>query len=168
MNSMRRAAVGAALVAALVGAVVHVGAADLKPAPRSTFHFADGSSAPIDTYKGKVVLVDFWASWCVPCKTSFPAVDGLFKDYRDRGLQVVAVNVDERDRDAQAFLQPRPHVMPIAFDPKGELARDFNVEAMPSSFLSDRAGYVRFVHTGYTAKDLATYRTEIDGLLAER
>ena len=120
-----------------------------------------------DTYKGKVLLVDFWASWCVPCKSSFPALDGLFKEYRDHGLQVLAVNVDERDKDAKAFLQPRPHVMPIVFDPKGEVARDFNVKAMPTSVLIDRSGFVRFVHTGYTAKDLDAYRAEISRLLEE-
>lgn len=138
-----------------------------KPAPTATFHLADGSTTRPDTYKGQVLLVDFWASWCVPCKASFPALDGLYKEFRDRGFQVIAVNVDERDRDAQAFLAPRPHVMPIAFDPKGEVAKQFDVKAMPTSVFIDRAGNVRLVHTGYATKDLESYRDEITNLLKE-
>jgi thiol-disulfide isomerase/thioredoxin len=113
------------------------------------------------------VLVDFWASWCVPCKTSFPALDVLFLQYQARGLEVLAINLDERRKDADTFLAAHPHTMPVLFDPKGESPLAFGVKGMPTSFLIDRAGAVRFTHMGYTGNVDAAYRTEISQLLSE-
>lgn len=141
--------------------------AAVRQAPPISVQLDDGSRAALASYKGQVVLVDFWASWCVPCRTSFPALDALYKQYRDRGLVVIAVNVDERPSDAQAFLAARPHAMPIALDHKGEAAKAFDVQGMPTSFLIDRDGQIRFVHAGYTTKTLSGYHDEIVRLLAE-
>jgi thiol-disulfide isomerase/thioredoxin len=140
---------------------------DVHPAPAVQLRFADGTTAQPSTYKGKVLLVDFWASWCVPCKTSFPALDALYQQYRDQGLQVVAVNLDERQKDADTFLAAHSHVMPIAFDPKGESAIAFALRGMPSSVLIDRTGNIRFTHMGYSTNVLGRYRDEIRLLLAE-
>ena len=90
--------------------------------------------------KGKVTLVDFWASWCPPCKESFPALDLIQRDYRARGVEVIAVNVDERQKDADAFLAAHPHQMLVVFDPQGESPKAFQVRGMPSSFVIDRQG----------------------------
>jgi len=139
-----------------------------KPAPDVALQTADGTTVHLADLKGRVVLVDFWASWCVPCKASFPAVDALYREYHARGVDVLAVNVDERRRDADAFLATRSHQMPVAFDPHGAAAEAFGVQGMPSSFLIDRAGIVRFTHMGYSGKIEASYKRELDQLLSER
>jgi cytochrome c biogenesis protein CcmG, thiol:disulfide interchange protein DsbE len=154
-------AAGWLLAAALLSA------ADGRPAPAVQLRRADGTTVQPSDYLGKVVLIDFWASWCVPCKTSFPALDALYRRERDRGLEVLAINLDEERKAADAFLASRPHVMPVLFDPKGESALAFMVRGMPSSVMIDRAGKIRFTHMGYSAKVLDSYQHEIDLLLSE-
>ena len=136
-------------------------------APAVSIAFEDGTVTPLARYAGKVVLIDFWASWCAPCARSFPALDGLYREFHDQGLEVVAVNVDEDRRAAQAFLAKHPHVMPIGFDPKGSLPSAFHAEAMPASFLVDHSGVIRYSHAGFTDTTLDAYRREIHGLLLE-
>jgi len=139
-----------------------------RPAPDVTLQTAAGAAVHLSDFRGKVVLVDFWASWCIPCKASFPALDGLYRELHDRGLEVLAVNVDERRRDADAFLAGRSPAMTVLFDPRGATPAAFNVRAMPSSAVIDRAGNIRFTHEGYSNKTLESYRREIATLLAEK
>lgn len=138
-----------------------------QPAPMVRLPKADGTVVSLADNKGKVVLVDFWASWCGPCKASFPALDALYQELHDRGFEVIAINVDERREDANAFLSDRPHAMAVVFDPEGTAPAAYGVGAMPTSFLIGRDGRVRFVHIGYTAKTIDLYRREIEELLAE-
>jgi len=142
--------------------------AALKTVPDVTLKTAAGDPVRLSELRGRVVLVDFWASWCVPCRTSFPALDAIYREYHDRGVAVLAVNLDERRRDADAFLSEFPHTMPVLFDPKGTSAEAFAVQGMPSSFVIDRSGNIRFTHVGYTADVAARYRSEIAQLLGER
>jgi thiol-disulfide isomerase/thioredoxin len=138
-----------------------------KPAPSVVVQNSDGASVDLSSYRGKVVLVDFWASWCPPCKTSFPALDMLYREYASRGVEVLAVNLDERRRDADAFLSAHPHRLTVLFDPKGSSPVAFGVKGMPSSFVIDRAGNIRFTHMGYSGNVDESYRREIAQLLAE-
>jgi thiol-disulfide isomerase/thioredoxin len=137
------------------------------PAPSVTLHAIDGSQLRLADLTGHVVLVDFWASWCPPCRTSFPELDSLYRALHARGLDVLAVNVDERRRDADGFLADRPHTMPVFLDPKGQAAQAFHIAGMPTSVLIDRSGHVRFTHTGYTTVVADAYRREIAMLLEE-
>jgi len=150
-----------------VASIGHVAVAAGRRAPAVALPLADGTVKRLADLRGSVVLVDFWASWCGPCKESFPALDGLYRELHARGLEVVAINVDERRRDAEAFLAGRSPAMTVLFDPKGVAPRLFNVRAMPSSALIDRAGNIRFTHEGYSAKTLESYRREIATLLTE-
>ena len=125
--------------------------ADPRVAPDVSLQTEQGAQVRLASFKGKVVLIDFWASWCVPCKTSFPALDALYREFEPRGLEVLAVNLDERRQDADEFLSARPHLMRVLFDPSGEAPKAFGVKGMPTSFLIDRAGVIRFTHMGYSA-----------------
>ena len=163
----------ARLVRPIIAAIAAVGMAALpaagkmKPAPDITLRTADGMSVRLADLKGKIVLVDFWASWCPPCKASFPALDGLYREYRGRGVEVLAINLDERQRDADTFLTEHPHALTVLFDPKGASAEAFGVQGMPSSFVIDRSGTIRFAHMGYTGSVDASYRQELAQLLSE-
>jgi len=142
-------------------------ASDPVPAPQVEMQLGDGRLVRLADLRGQVVLVDFWATWCGPCKASFPVLDALYRDLHPSGLEVLAVNVDERRDAAEEFLKARPHQMLVAFDPKGRAPEAFGVGGMPSSYLIDRQGRIRFAHMGFTASTATAYRREIDLLLAE-
>jgi thiol-disulfide isomerase/thioredoxin len=157
----------AAVLGAMLGTIVIAGGADAKAAPDVSLQTGQGAQIKLSEFKGRVILVDFWASWCVPCKTSFPALEALHREFAPRGLAVLAVNLDERRKDADAFLIAHPHTMPVLFDPSGAAPTAFGVKGMPTSFLIDRAGIIRFAHMGYTANIGQQYRQEIDLLISE-
>jgi peroxiredoxin len=138
-----------------------------QPAPDLTLQGRDGKPLTLTASKGRPVLVDFWASWCPPCRISIPALDSLYREFHDRGLDVIAINVDERRKDADEFIGTRQYAMPIVFDPRGNSPREAGVYGMPTSFLVDRSGKIRFVHRGYSDKVLESYRREVLQLLAE-
>jgi thiol-disulfide isomerase/thioredoxin len=128
--------------------------------------FEPGSPAvDINAYKGKVLYVDFWASWCVPCRTSMPALEALYRKYNDRGFVVVGVNKDDRITDARRFLDKYPATFPLATDTDEKVVRSFGVAAMPSGYLIDRKGTVRRVHQGFTAETAASLDREVQDLL---
>lgn len=128
---------------------------------------ATGAAVSLESLKGRVVLVDIWASWCPPCKAAFPAYDALFTEYRDRGLEVLAINVDETRKAADAFLRGRTYAVRVLFDPTGSAPAGFKLKAMPTSYLVDRKGVTRFAHEGFNERVLAQYRREIEQLLEE-
>lgn len=115
---------------------------------------------------GKVVLLDFWASWCGPCKSSFPALDALQKQYARQGLVIIAVNLDDEPAAMQKFLKENPVSFTVVRDPGHKLVEQADVQSMPSSFVIDRAGKVRFTHIGFRGETtVAEYRTQIESLL---
>ena len=117
--------------------------------------------------RGNVVYVDFWASWCVPCRLSMPALDVLYKQHRSRGLAVVGVNKDVSAADAKRFLAKVPVTFTLVSDGGDAAARAFDVKAMPSGYLVDRKGVVRKVHRGFTAETGESLAREIEVLLKE-
>ncbi len=123
--------------------------------------------AALDVGKGKVLYVDFWASWCVPCRLSMPVLDGLYRKHAARGFAVVGINKDVSDELAQRFLQRVPIAFPWAADRNDAAAKAFDVKAMPSGYLIDRRGKVRRVHRGFTAETAAALEREVEDLLKE-
>jgi cytochrome c biogenesis protein CcmG, thiol:disulfide interchange protein DsbE len=107
----------------------------------------------LNNFKGKVVYVDFWASWCGPCKQSFPFMNALQTKYKTQGLEIIAVNLDANSADASAFLTKVPANFSIALDPKGDTPKRYKLKAMPSSYLVGRDGKVLAVHQGFKAED---------------
>jgi len=116
--------------------------------------------------RGKVLYVDFWASWCGPCAKAFPFLNAMNEKYRDRGLHILAINVDEKAEDAKDFLSRHPASFTLAADSSGRCPADFGVQAMPSSFLIDRNGIVRYVHLGFRTGDAEKIRGEIEQVLS--
>ena len=127
-----------------------------------------GGTVSLASYRGKVVYLDFWASWCGPCAKSLPALDQLRKEFAPGDFQIVAVNLDRNPAVAARFLKQRPVGYPSAIDPKGSLPAAFGVEAMPTSFLIDREGVVRHVHRGFRDSDVEPLRRQIQKLVAAR
>jgi thiol-disulfide isomerase/thioredoxin len=119
-----------------------------------------------DSLKGKVVMIDFWASWCGPCKQSFPAMEELHQHYSDKGLVIIAINVDENRSGMEAFLKKTTASFTVVRDAGQKLVEQAGIATMPSSFLIDREGKVRFVHTGFRgAETKKKYEEEIQLLL---
>jgi cytochrome c biogenesis protein CcmG, thiol:disulfide interchange protein DsbE len=116
--------------------------------------------------KGKVLYVDFWASWCGPCKQSFPWMNEMQAKYAARGLEVVAINVDAKAADAERFLQTTPGKFTVAFDAKGVTPKQFAVKAMPTSYLVGRDGKVLLVHAGFRDADRAALEAAMVSALA--
>jgi thiol-disulfide isomerase/thioredoxin len=118
--------------------------------------------------RGHVVYVDFWASWCTPCRQSFPWMKALESAYGSRGLSVVAVDLDQDQADAQRFLRVFQPNFQVILDPAGTLAQRFKVMAMPTSVLIDRTGKVRYEHAGFLLNQRAEYERQIRDLLAQK
>ena len=119
-----------------------------------------------DTLKDKVVLIDFWASWCDPCKASFPALNDLHKRYGPEGLVIIAINVDENRADMESFLKKNTAAFTVVRDAKQKLVEKVEVATMPSSFILDREGKVRFMHAGFRGEETKKkYEQEIQSLL---
>jgi thiol-disulfide isomerase/thioredoxin len=127
-----------------------------------------GSSGPVRLadMKGKVVYVDFWASWCAPCKQSFPWMNDMQAKYGRSGLQVVGVTVDKKREDAEKFLSSTPAKFLIAYDTTGKVAETYKPQGMPTSFLIGADGVVRAVHVGFRDGDKAALEREIQAALA--
>lgn len=116
--------------------------------------------------KGKVVLVDFWASWCGPCKESFPILDELYKTYGKSGFVVVGINLDDKPKAMDEFLKRRPVTFPMVRDAAKTLVSAVDIQTMPTSFLVDRSGKVSSVHSGFRGNETRkAYVQEIESLL---
>jgi thiol-disulfide isomerase/thioredoxin len=117
--------------------------------------------------RGSVVYLDFWASWCTPCRQSFPWMQEIQQRYRANGLEIVAVNVDKSRNEAERFLRAYPTQLRLVFDPEGALATQFAIQGMPTSVLIDRHGTARFTHVGFLPVNRVAYESEIRNLLSE-
>jgi len=158
-------------VIALIAAVVCTGLARVDaagdPAPNVELRGPKGQRQRLADFRGKIVLVKIWASWCPDCKVLFPELDRLSREFKSRGVEVIAVNVDEHRKDADAFLKTQSHQLRVMFDPHARVADAFGARGVPASYLIDARGMIRFAHEGWDETADATYRHEIMSLLAE-
>jgi thiol-disulfide isomerase/thioredoxin len=159
---LRQAIAVFSLVSALAGAA----AAKTPPAPATAPGFTlptRGQPVSLDSLRGKVVLLDFWASWCVPCRKSFPWMNTLNERYGKRGLVIVAVNLDKTRDPALTFLESVPASFTVAFDSDGKLAEAYHVKAMPTTYLISTDGKILESHAGFDPR----HTTEIETMIAE-
>jgi len=128
---------------------------------------AELATVSLASLRGKVVYLDFWASWCGPCRVSFPQLEQLRQELGPRGFEVLAVNVDEFEADARKFLDAVAVTYPVVRDASGDTPASYGILGMPTGFLIDREGIVRLVHQGYRKSDGEALRAEIIELLGE-
>lgn len=121
----------------------------------------------LNDFEGKVVYLDFWASWCKPCRTSFPWMNDMQAKYGKQGFEVISINLDQDKSSIAVFLKSYPASFRILLDPQGEVASDYELVGMPSSYLIDKWGNLRKTHTGFFIKNKPEYEKEIVALLAE-
>lgn len=126
-----------------------------------------GRTIELASLRGKVVYVDFWASWCGPCRISFPMIDDIREELGERGFEVVAVNVDEYEEDALGFLEELPVSYLVVRDASGSTPEAYGILGMPTGFLIDRDGTIRKVHQGFRKSDGAKLRNEVLELLGD-
>ena len=144
---------GIVLATLLVAGVTPPALAGKPPTPAPSFHLpGTQGTVALDSLRGKVVLVDFWASWCVPCAKSFPWMNALRDSFAGQPFKIVAINLDKEREAADAFLEKYPPRFTVAFDPEGATAEAYHVVAMPTSFVIGRDGTILLVHAGFDPK----------------
>lgn len=167
--NVRRALVSWLASAAVV--FVAAGALALDPgarAPELGMRDLQGNQVTITGLRGRVVIVDFWASWCEPCAASMPVYQRLYEQYRDRGLTIVGVSQDRNIDNARQFATRHRITFPVVFDEGHAIANRYRPPRMPTAYVIDRGGIVRHVHAGYDAGEAARLEAEIRALLDRR
>jgi thiol-disulfide isomerase/thioredoxin len=135
-----------------------------QPAPGFELNGLDGA-VRLEQDRGKLVYLDFWASWCGPCRQSFPWMNQMQAKYGAQGLQVIGINLDTKTDEARSFLSSTPARFIVAFDPAGVAPRNFGIQGMPSSVLIGRDGKVVFEHAGFREADRAELENKITSAL---
>jgi peroxiredoxin len=151
-----------ALIASLAFAATLSG-----PAPGFALESRDGEMVALEDLKGDVVMINFWATWCVPCRQEMPHLEALHQRYSGLGFTLLGVNVEDNRDGAAKFLKETPVSFPILFDPKSEVSKLYNVVAMPSTVMVGRDGTMRFIHHGYKPGYENEYQAQIRALLRE-
>lgn len=140
---------------------------DRAPAFSAPSLLGDGNVGLSD-HRGKIVYLDFWASWCGPCLKAIPEIEEMRHEFPADRFQVIAVNLDQKKKKALRFLEKNPIGYPSAADPKGRLPGQYGVDTMPTSYLIDGDGVIRYVHRGFSRGDGSKLREEIRALLGQQ
>lgn len=140
-----------------------------ESAPICTVESVNNPSGTVNTndFGGKIIYLDFWASWCAPCRVSLPLLNELRNEFEERDFEVVGINLDENNADAANFLKHYPVDFPIGFDPDGVCPKAYGVQGMPSSYLIDGKGIIREVHLGFKRGNIAKIRKAVELLKRE-
>ena len=141
--------------------------AALNQAPEINLPSLNGN-IQLESLKGKVIYLDFWASWCLPCKKSFPWMNQIKQSYADQGFEIVAVNLDKDRTLADAFLKEMKVNFQVAFDESGDTAAEYKLRGMPSSYLIGRDGKLYASHIGFREKDKQKMEQAIESLLDKK
>jgi len=137
------------------------------PAPAFSLPARGGATVDLSQFKGQVVMINFWASWCVPCRKEMPLLENIYKKYKPLGFTLIGVNVEPDQKDAESFLKQTPVSFPVLFDAKSKVSGLYNVQGMPTTVFIDRKGNVRLVHQSYVDGDENLYMDQIRTLIRE-
>ena len=144
------------------------GAADVQ-APGFTLQSGDGKTVSLTQFKGDVVMINFWASWCGPCRQEMPLLENIYKKYNKMGFTLIGVNVEPDSKDAEGFLKglATPVSFPVIYDKDSTVSKAYDVQGMPSTVIIDRKGNIRVLHRGYKPGDENEYLDSIRALIRE-
>ncbi len=152
---------------AVIVSVCSLASASSALAPSFTLPSRSGDMVSLDKLKGQVVMLNFWASWCGPCRQEMPLLDQMHKRYSSLGFTMLGVNVEANTADAEKWLAQTPVTFPVLFDKENKVSKLYDVNAMPSTVFIDRKGNVRYLHRGYKPGDESEYLNQIRALLKE-
>jgi peroxiredoxin len=138
-----------------------------SPAPAFTLGSSAGSNVSLAQYKGQVVMLNFWASWCGPCRQEMPLLESIYKKYNRMGFTLIGVNVEPDSNAANQWLKQTPVSFPILYDKDSKVSKMYDVAGMPSTVIIDRTGKVRVLHRGYKPGDENEYLDSIRTLVRE-
>jgi len=157
----------AALAAALILSVPALAGAPGTPAPQFSLTARGGQSVSLAQYKGQVVMLNFWASWCGPCRQEMPLLENIYKKYSKMGFTLIGVNVEPDSKAAEGFLKQTPVSFPVIYDKDSTVSKAYDVSGMPSTVIIDRKGNIRVLHRGYKPGDENEYLDSIRTLVRE-
>ena len=150
---------------ALLAAAAFCAHADV--APDFTLKSNGGDNLRLSEHRGEVILLNFWASWCGPCRQEMPHLDALQKKYESLGVNVIGVSVDKEPGKADQLLKEIPVAFPVLYDTESQVSAAYNVAAMPTTVLIDRDGNMRYLHKGYKPGYEDQYEQQIKQLIRE-
>jgi peroxiredoxin len=136
-------------------------------APAFQLEAVTGGQSGLDQYKGQVVMLNFWATWCGPCQQEMPLLEQMYRKYKPAGFTLVGVSVDKEAPPVRALLAKRPVSFPVLLDPASQVSKAYHVDEMPSTVLIDRKGNIRYLHRGYKPGDENEYQDRIRQLIRE-
>jgi peroxiredoxin len=155
-------------LAASLLAASSVAAGDLSaPAPNFTLQSQTGETVSLADFRGDVVMINFWATWCGPCRKEMPHLEALHQRYSSLGFTLLGVNVEDNPKGAEKYLEETPVSFEILFDPANKVTALYDVVAMPSTVMVDRNGNMRYIHHGYLPGYENEYQTQVRALLRE-
>jgi thiol-disulfide isomerase/thioredoxin len=158
-----------AVVALAAAAATPALAAETKaPAPDFVLDSNTGKPIKLSGLKGQVVMMNFWATWCGPCRQEMPLLDSIYKQYKDKGFTLLGVNVEPDPKLANDWLKKAPVSFPVLYDVKSDVSTLYKVAGMPSTVFIDKKGFVRVVHRGYKPGDENEYMNNIRMLMREK
>ncbi len=138
-----------------------------EPAPDFTLKSLNEKNLKLSEYAGNVVLLNFWASWCAPCRLEMPLLNDLHNKYKKLGFVVLGVNVEEQSEKARSYIAERPVDFPVLFDDSNSVSKQYKVVAMPTTVMIDRNGNMRYLHQGYKPGDENKYKKMVKILIRE-
>jgi len=167
LNKLKQGVYALGMAALLAGSPASADINSEGPAPDFALKSDNGENLRLSEFRGEVVMINFWASWCGPCRQEMPLLDELYAQYQPMGFTILGVNVEEDSSKARKMLGDAPVNFPVLFDNDSEVSKLYNVVAMPSTVLVDRSGNVRYLHQGYKPGYEDAYQQQVRALIRE-